>query len=292
MKKLIYILLILPFTLYAQENKDIESEIDSLLNLACDGFRLYDWQKTFEVSQRAFNLSENLDYKTGIAKSNYYLATVYNDLGEYTKAMQCLADCLSEEYTFTNPQLAANALMARGYVFTKLNLYERSRKDYKEALIYAGQIEKENDRDYSKSLIYENLYYLYDRTQNIDSAKKYLETNEMVLAKLEERNYFTIKINHLLNQANFNLELGQTNEVKDYLDQAFELTDKYTYPYMSYLLEAKADYFAQKEDFSTAIEWYQKSLESLASKRLTDQKPEILNKIAKAYKSMRTAKLS
>ena len=151
-------LLLLTSNLSAKDNQDkIIEEVDSLLELSKDSKYNVNIESAIEYAYHALSMSEEVNYSRGKAKSYLNLGQTLFYLGSYEKSLEYLSLAEKEPYVSGDPVMLFEVSRVRGQIYTYLNLYKQSIREFQKCLAFAEDITPKQNSDYCFSLTYENL---------------------------------------------------------------------------------------------------------------------------------------
>lgn len=270
--------------IYANQllSKD-KAVVDSLLLISFQQFLDVKIEENIKTVSKALNLSQNINYSEGIAKSYFYLARSFSYLGEYNKSLEYLRLCEKEPYTQKKADIHSEVYRIRGQVFNYIGLTNKSINEFKEGLSYASQIEKMPQRLQLTSLAYENLSITFSMVQDYDSMFYYLKKNEEILHTQEFPynqhnqlnlytlfgNYYTVKENYILADSFFNkaISTAETNNMK----------------YVSWIYKHRGDMELKRNNPNQALKFYREALDNVKETNMRNEFQAIYKQIAKVY---------
>ncbi|QIK52916.1 tetratricopeptide repeat protein [Dysgonomonas sp. HDW5B] len=135
-------------------------------------------------AQRYFNKKEDLKYTV---LSNYYTAQLYDESGNFPKALESYMLAVSAADKSNNDLLAGKSLNNIGYIYFEQELLDSAIINYKKALLYYNKVENTDQR---KLKTFINIGRSYEGDNKLDSAyfyfKKGLNLAKQTDYKLEE----------------------------------------------------------------------------------------------------------
>lgn len=184
-------------------------EIDKLNTCAEEVIRITPL-KTIELSDRALELSQELHYARGIAKSLLNIGKASYAVGNFEKAISCLMDVLqiAEDENFNKYE--ADTLNALGNVNLDLTNYSVALEYYMKSL----EIMRQGGFERGESSVLNNIGEIYKELKNYQEALKYY--------------YQSLEICNLISDENVKCVLLQNiGEVYYYLND-YDLAKEYT----------------------------------------------------------------
>src|SRR5690554_2798343 len=180
-------LLLLTSNLSAKDNQGkIIEEVDSLLELSKDSKYNVNIESAIEYAYHALSMSEEVNYSRGKAKSYLNLGQTLFYLGSYEKSLEYLSLAEKEPYVSGDPVMLFEVSRVRGQIYTYLNLYKQSIREFQKCLAFAEDITPKQNSDYCFSLTYENLSVVYEYLDSADSVLYFMNKNRQVLESMDE----------------------------------------------------------------------------------------------------------
>ncbi|MXS72095.1 helix-turn-helix domain-containing protein [Flavobacteriaceae bacterium W22] len=220
------------------------TETTSLMN--SDGSKIEHYEKILlQLKAR----SERLNYENGILRSGNLLMRVYYEQGKYKMVVELGSELKSKinKYNSTPKHIISNIYRRNALSLSSLGLDDAGMRDFKKAIGYAKEIEKEGSRLYNLSLCYENMTVIYNNehfngnTKYRDSIRHYLNKGlDMATGIHDNDKEITRKLKY--SQILFiDIRLGifflEQSDVKGSIEKAEK-----------YLLDALRIYEAEKHD--------------------------------------------
>ncbi len=140
-------------------------------------------------AQRYFNKKEDLKYTV---LSNYYTAQLYDERGNFPKALESYMLTVSAADKSNNDLLAGKSYNNIGYIYYKQDLFDSAISNFKKALLYYAKVEN-SDARFLKTLT--NIGRAYEVSNKLDSAYFYFDKC-LSLAKEtqnEEYQFYSLK---------------------------------------------------------------------------------------------------
>jgi signal transduction histidine kinase len=171
---------------YTQRALEMSEEINYKLGIAkslnCLGatYKLQGkYEQALEHHQRAIEVYEEMNDQSGIAKNLTNIAMVYTAKGNYPKAIDCLQKSLILFEKLNDKKLTATCLSSLGIIFT----YQAN---YTEALVYFQKSLKISEALNEKSGIFAGLLHIGATYKTIDDNQQALEEYQKALSVAEE----------------------------------------------------------------------------------------------------------
>jgi len=252
--KYLYLLLIqIILPILVQGNTNIINKIDSLNNVAWD-ISLDDPSKAIQLSDKALELAQTINYLKGLSTSNNYLGIFYTDKNIFAKAEVHFLEAVKVRKLMGYTEGIA-------YVYDNLCRLKRSEGDYLEAINYgfkALEILTKMDKEKEEPTLYLNLGIAHqfnkDTTDAITYYKKGLEVAEIFndsinLASLHYNLGNLYVENNKYTKANFhfNRALSLYKAIK------YKIGEAVTYDGFGNIL-------AKKKEYEKAIKMFNKSI--------------------------------
>ena len=267
MKKLILIIivLLLPYSIMAFTSKvdSLESELLTasgivrieILNELANIYRYINIDRGIEYAKEALNLSENLKYEDGKAKSLMHLGYLYSSISNYNEALDFCKQSLDIYKGIGNKIEIARGLNNIGSIFVNLGEYEKAIKKILESL------EKYKDIDYKEGVI-ESLYRIgniYYGLEEYDKAIDFYLDSYKIFQELPDKNNVTI--NPLIKMGGIYYYLNKHNKSLEYDLKALNLSKEIGKKFLIIgSLANVGDSYANLENFDKALEYNLKAL--------------------------------
>jgi len=278
----------IPHHLYSSENTKTEILLERLSNARHDTTRVNillklakettysDINSSEAYASQALKLSQQINFKKGIAYANFRLSTVFIHFEfDFVENLALQALELAKE-------MDDSILMAR--VYNTLGLLKRNLKLNEDALSYYNQslnIYLRQNQDSVAAAIYSNLGELHseihDDSLSLSYYRKALDINR------KTKNYSWMTINYL-NIGSYLIEHGKPKEGFDYLEQGMTIAEDhgfnrlYPYLYINY-----SHYYSLMGDEQQAIYYANKTLQSARDNDNKLQELEALINLKEEY---------
>jgi len=262
---------------------DKKAVIDSLLGRSFDEYVRVNATASLEYALEAVSESERAGYSKGKAKGNFFIGQALWSLGRFSQSLEYLHLAEQEEYTAGDPLFLSEICRVKGRAYGSLNLYEASIREFKKGMGYIGRIKEDDKRNYLTSLAYENLSNVYHMRNMADSSFYYLVENLKVLEGMDEGFVFRSKINLYSQLGREHTAREQYDSTAYYLNRALSLSEKYNFPYTSWIYLHYGNMEKQRGNIDAALVMYHKGLDNLKETKLKNELPSIYNGIVEAY---------
>jgi signal transduction histidine kinase/TPR repeat protein len=192
----IFILLILCHFIKAQNNpttdklqielsknsKEDTTRANILLQLA-RAFYMSSPAKTLEYSQQAYQLSERINFKKGIADGNRFQAIAQYSMGNFKDAQTSLLKSLAVNEEIKNNTGIMACLSMLGTVNTVQNNYSAALSYYQKVV----RLGEKNKDDLNLGVAFTNMGVIYSEMKNYDSALKYFQDGLRLNTKINSK---------------------------------------------------------------------------------------------------------
>ena len=276
MKKLLLIILFVPFFVQAQINKrdSLIAELEkhpqpdtvriNLLNTITFKSWGTDPQKNFEYATEALKLSQALQYKKGIASSYREISRYYWSQTEYTKAMD-YALLAQEVYKELGDSKGVSwSYGSIGLSYSQANNYEKAIEYQKKALQLNSEIK--NQLGIARDL--NNLGYTYELMKDYAAARDYYVK---ALDMRMEIGDSTEMILPLMNVGSIHLTLNNHIVAKEYLLKALDLAERIRNNNMIAVINQNLGTMSgERKDYKKAMEHFNNALQ--IAHRIGDKK--------------------
>jgi len=187
-KKVFLLLLFLPSFLFAQKPTAIDSLLLSLRSMKEDTLKVNllhksglfyidsDTTKAFFYNRKAMELSKKLHWKEGIAKSNFYLGTIYNASFNYEKAL----GYFNQSLLSTNKKMRSKSYQNIGGIYIYKSNYSKALAFYYKALKIDESLEDKKGIAKIAANIGSIYYGLQSYSKAIDYFNKAAISNEQI----------------------------------------------------------------------------------------------------------------
>lgn len=257
------------------KTKEDTTKVNILLKLS--GETSWSDNKASEkYAKQALKLSQEINYKKGIAHANFRLANVFIDY-EYDLSEKLILQSLEQAREVNDSILIAMVYNLLGNLKSTLNENEAALTYYNDALgIYLR-----NNQDSSAAAIYNNLGTLYAQMYGDSlSINYYLKAAEI---NRNKGNFLWLAINYQ-NIGYDLLGLGKLEKGREYLQQSLQLANQYSFNRLyPWLYNNFSYYYNLKGNLNESINFANKALLIARENGNLIQEKEALVKLKEAY---------
>ncbi|SIR50787.1 Tetratricopeptide repeat-containing protein [Chryseobacterium sp. RU33C] len=253
--------------------------IDSMLIKVNEDLRVSGRKKELiNLNNKFCNISKKQDYVKGEVLSYINLGNIYATVGMYEKAFQYLNIAEENLEGVDDYYLHTKLYQEYGQANYVIGLYKKAIKYNSKSIYYGKQIKNKRDREIL-SVVYANRADFLRETNSIDSSLIYLH-------KASE-----IKPTPVINStiANHYLLFAKNEDsAQMYFNRAFSLLKQREYwdPQRALTYFYYGNFLFEKQDYTSALDYYIKSVEILKKTQRIYQVPVLYQAIAKTYKEL------
>jgi serine phosphatase RsbU (regulator of sigma subunit) len=131
--------------------------------------RYKDTKRSIRVAYQANQISERIDYKSGLARSSYELAKAYYLLDDYTSSLEHVMNCLAIVESSSDSVLQSDAYIALANIYIMQNNAIQAQFYLNKSLVIKKQLKDQ----IAEANIYNNVGYSYYRVHQYDSSMFY-----------------------------------------------------------------------------------------------------------------------
>lgn len=203
---------------------------------------------------------EEEDYGAYISVCNEMIG-FYRSISAYEKAYIAAEDVLllMEELQMENTEHFATTLLNAATAYRAAGDYATALRYYKQALqIYDGILQPQ---DYRYAGLYNNMCILFEKMEENEEAIVYANKALSIIEKLQDSEAETATT--MTNLALLYFKAEQPEKAKELLEKAlslFEQSGEYTDAHYSGALAGVAEAWYRMQDYSKALEYYEKAL--------------------------------
>lgn len=235
-------------------------------------------KELIDLNNKFCNISKKQDYKKGEILSYINLGNIYATVGMYEKAFKYLQVAEENLEGINDYYLDTKLYQEYGQANYVIGLYKKAVKYNSKSIYYGKQIKDPHDREIL-SLVYANRADFLRETSSIDSSLIYLHKAleikpTPVINSMIANHYLFFAKNEDSTQMYFNRAFSLLKQ-REYWDPQRALTYFY---YGNFLFE--------RQDYTSALDYYIKSVEILKKTRRVFQIPMLYQTIAKTYKKL------
>ena len=237
-------------------------EIDRVLEKSKEEFVAYNFYESIKYGKEALEASRKIDYSKGIALSSIYKAKVLIELGDYKKGLVFLNDAEKEPFYLKYLNMQVEIFRLKGRIYGNLEMYNLALEQFREQLNNSFRIKDENQKKNSLLWSYQNITHVFRKLNANDSVNKYLKLQERIVITFDEKKNFYSVSSTYTQIAKQNIELGDLEKAKFYLDKSERLLLSNKANYLFDLFETKAIYEEAIGNIDIAEEYYIKALKN------------------------------
>ncbi len=282
LKILVSILIYLSFSTLLYSQAYTHKYIDSMLTKVNEDLRISGRKKELiDLNNKFCNISKKQDYKKGEILSYINLGNIYATVGMYEKAFKYLQVAEENLEGIDDYYLHTKLYQEYGQANYVIGLYKKAVKYNSKSIYYGKQIKDQHDREIL-SLVYANRADFLRESNSIDSSLIYLHK------ALE------IKPTPVINSTianHYMLFAKNEDSAQMYFNRAFSLLKQREYwdPQRALTYFYYGNFLFERQDYTSALDYYIKSVEILKKTRRVYQIPMLYQTIAKTYKKLNNA---
>lgn len=282
LKILVSILIYLSFSTLLYSQAYTHKHIDSMLIKVNEDLRISGRKKELiDLNNKFCNISKKQDYKKGEILSYINLGNIYATVGMYEKAFKYLQVAEENLEGIDDYYLHTKLYQEYGQANYVIGLYKKAVKYNSKSIYYGKQIKDQHDREIL-SLVYANRADFLRESNSIDSSLIYLHK------ALE------IKPTPVINSTianHYMLFAKNEDSAQMYFNRAFSLLKQREYwdPQRALTYFYYGNFLFERQDYTSALDYYIKSVEILKKTRRVYQIPMLYQTIAKTYKKLNNA---
>lgn len=282
LKILVSILIYLSFSTLLYSQAYTHKYIDSMLIKVNEDLRISGRKKELiDLNNKFCNISKKQDYKKGEILSYINLGNIYATVGMYEKAFKYLQVAEENLEGIDDYYLHTKLYQEYGQANFVIGLYKKAVKYNSKSIYYGKQIKDQHDREIL-SLVYANRADFLRESNSIDSSLIYLHK------ALE------IKPTPVINSTianHYMLFAKNEDSAQMYFNRAFSLLKQREYwdPQRALTYFYYGNFLFERQDYTSALDYYIKSVEILKKTRRVYQIPMLYQTIAKTYKKLNNA---
>ncbi|WP_184935665.1 LuxR C-terminal-related transcriptional regulator [Chryseobacterium cucumeris] len=238
-------------------------------------------KELIDLNNKFCNISKKQDYKKGEILSYINLGNIYATVGMYEKAFKYLQVADENLEGIDDYYLHTKLYQEYGQANYVIGLYKKAVKYNSKSIYYGKQIKDQHDREIL-SLVYANRADFLRESNSIDSSLIYLHK------ALE------IKPTPVINSTianHYMLFAKNEDSAQMYFNRAFSLLKQREYwdPQRALTYFYYGNFLFERQDYTSALDYYIKSVEILKKTRRVYQIPMLYQTIAKTYKKLNNA---
>lgn len=284
MKRFFHIVLVLsfllPLALFAQD--DSKADIDKIKQW---NEQAYDLSRTnheasLELSEKALELSRQIDYADGEINSLLLIGTVYKSIAAYDNAAESYFNALDIARELNDDARISICLNNIGNVYQAQKNYTKSLDYYKMSL----DIEEELGNKEQMSIRFYNIGVVYESLDSLDKALTYYY-NSLLLE--EEIDNYTGIYYALYGIAGVERQLGRYESAEANINRALNIVSSNSDLYgLSFCYNEKGKLHFAKAEYQLAISAFDSSMFYADSLDLRQEKMDNYFDLSQAYSKM------
>ncbi|MBF7093304.1 hypothetical protein IUY40_17360 [Flavobacterium sp. ALJ2] len=284
-KRLFLQILILFVIVKGYSQQYTEKQIDVLLsNIKKMGDSIPN--KAIESSLKAYNYSEIIGYKKGMAISALLAGKNFYDINHYDKSLEQVTKAEQFAFEIKDYELLSEAYRLKGISYIGLGLYRQGHVELKKGLKATSLILTIDANFKQKGLLYSDIGVGYDRSGEVlDSVKKYFMLSYNQFNKIEDATNKNVNLS--LASANVGscfLALKQYDSARVYLIKAAKLAEKENYNSVKlYAYLDLGNLELEKKQFDKAISYFQKALYLAKKLKKREKQRDVYLNLSKTY---------
>lgn len=262
------------------------SKIDSLITLSEKASFDVDLENTIIHAINALAQSQSIKYARGeISASNLIGQAMFNS-GNYKEALRyfSVAENVKSKDNFSLS--LSQIYKTKGQIYFELGMSERAVGIINTALEKASDIENESNRNFVTSQIYEVMANIYNDMGCIDSVNIYNEKNLALLAHMDNKFAYPLKINLYTLIASLSLDAEDYDNANIYLTQSIKLIDEFDYRDLSNTYKIMGDAKLAIHQPDSALQYLVMAKENINETGLTGELPELYQSFSAVYEYM------
>ncbi len=284
MKFLLIITLLIPVNLYSQDLSSLKiNEVDSLLALSRQATIEINVDSSLEYAFKALAISEQKGYSAGKTRAYFYIAQALYCSGSYKKALEYLTLAQDEKHAAENFQILSEIYRVRGRIYGSMELNSAAIREFRKGLVYIDKIEIKANREYLKSLAYENLIVCYKKAGKADSVFHYIQKDRELLKNMDESFIYRSWMNLYSFLGEYQAQHGQYDSAAHFFNRSLELSEKYSFPYTSTIYLYWGNMEKDRGNADSALYFYFGALKNIEKTRLENELPQLYENVALVY---------
>lgn len=236
--------------------------------------------------------SKSIDYKSGIAKVGYNLAIIYFNSSDYNKVINLDDEYLKAAQDISDYENLSHIHRLKGCAYSELGLLNKGSEEYDQALKYAKEIEKDNNKQYALSLIYSNLAnhlvksaapkeeILANIKKCIAAAEKITDNEDSFISK----KYSLIAYSYII-LANEYENAGNIKQAEEYYLKSLKIHQTKTVPLVERVIllnQLGSFYFGQKK-YEESIKYAEEGIKIEKNASLPQLRRDLFEVLSKSY---------
>lgn len=224
---------------------------------------IQDYEKALGIRLQLLKDSDEKELKGFTKKTYKQLIKLYNEEGDYDKAILLFEDCLNSLKAQHKDVPELLVYLAQSYEKKEGILIDKSIEIYKEAI---GVFKEKKDVEKTAKTLYDLGNALESKNDLINAEKAYLESFDILYNTIGE---YSIDIFNVSNNLGFlNIQKGEFKEAEKYLQEAIGIAEflyeeeptPYNLVLQAYPYDNLGELHFKKGDFKKELEYYEKGL--------------------------------
>lgn len=288
-KKLLNFVFVL-FLLQIQAQKPTEKDIhtvESLIDSAYEKTLTVEMKSSSLFAKKALEISKKTSYQKGEAWSNFYIAQGLFELWAYKQSLHYLQEAEKVNQIVEDQYLTFEIHRVRSRVFAGMDLLAASVREQERGIRIIPKIPRsENDKNFLRSLAYENQAVTYSKIGDNKSFFYYLSKNKELLEKENPDIVYMRLISLYAMLGVYYGDVLQFQKAETLFKKSEDIAKKYNYPYISFTYQRWGDMELKRKNPKSAILYFEKALEILNKTNFRSEIPINYTKMATAYQEL------
>lgn len=284
-RSLLIIIYSWPLLFFAQ-TKD-QGKIDSILQLAENKSKNFDFTRSIQLGKNAVKLSRKISYHKGMIRGNFYIASGLCNLGDYKESFIYIDDIEENkeyhDYISRNPDFNFKLTDLIGRNYLALGFKKQAIKEFKKELVLAGLYDDPVKKVSQKVFALNQLSACYEDV-NADSTYYYLNriTSIMKVNPYPEHELFLY-----LNLSDYHRNFTKNKDsVYYYNSLAIERAGLIRSPYLYLALSQKAKILSWQNKCEESLEYCAKAMEIVIRKKRIEDRISLYKLMADNYRCL------
>lgn len=278
--KCTFFLFIIFSTLFSQSNILNENKVDSILNESYEKYTELNFLESLKLSEKALELSLDINYDKGKTYSYLYIAIVLQDVGLKVETHNYIEKVENERYFKKDSFVQAETYRLKGRIASSENLYTLAQGYHLKQLEVASLIADPKKKELSLTMAYFYLQHLYIKQSKRIEAKVYHKLFEEHLSNTKYSNSTYYQSALYADRALYYIETGRLDEAVEQLDRSLQIEQNSNTPFLLYTLQIYGDLEMARGDTSKALIYYNKALKNSIDININHKTKDLHKKIA------------
>lgn len=248
---------VIPFlctNIHAQNQKQPkEKTVDSLLALTRQAVLKADVVQTLVYAYQVLSISESINFSEGKIKAYFYIGQALVHSGNSKETIHYLTLSSKEPYTKNNAMLKAEISRVQGRLYLRMAYYKQAIEEFNKGLQYIQSLKNKQIIKQYESMIYENMVNVYKMQNQWDSAYYYIKKQTILFKSIDEALVFYDIVNHNSLLGAYYVEMKQADSAIYHFKKGIAISEKYNYPYTSYIYTTWGDMEAERGNNDLAL---------------------------------------